>query len=125
MLPIRLDSERWLARLVFIMQYHHDQAGSGGAPAINNDTISRGGEAGGGGAPAINNYPVNRGEQAVDGSNNDTISHGEEAGVSGAPAINNGTVSRGEQAKDCNYYQQLIKLQSKEIKELKRKLYEQ
>jgi hypothetical protein len=48
-----------------------------------------------------------------------------QAGGGGAPAINNDTVSPGEQAKDSNYYQQLIKLQSEEIKELKRKSYEQ
>ena len=55
--------------------------------------------------------------------NNDTIGCGEEEGGGGAPAINNDTVSRGEQVNDKN--QQLIKLQSEEIKELKRKLYEQ
>jgi hypothetical protein len=120
------------------------QAGGGGEPAINNDTISCGGEAGGGGAPTINNNTINCGEQAMDGRNNDTISHGEEAGGNGEPAINNytigcgeeaggggaksinnDTVSRGEQSNNSNYYQQLIKLQSEEIKELNRKLYEQ
>ena len=75
----------------------------------NNDTISHGEEVGGSGAPAINN---------------DTIGCGEEAGGGGAKSINNDTVIRGEQSNNRNYYQQLIKLQSEEIKELKRKLYE-
>ena len=86
------------------------KGGGNGAPAINNDTISRGEEAGDGGAPAINN---------------DTISRGEEAGSGGAPAINNDTASRGDRADDSNYYQQKIKLQNDFIKELKRMLYEQ
>ncbi len=76
----------------------------------NNDTISHGEESGGNGEPAINNY---------------TIGCGEEAGGGGAKSINNDTVSRGEQSNNSNYYQQLIKLQSEEIKELNRKLYEQ
>ena len=81
-----------------------EQVGGRSAPAINNDTISRGGEAGGSGAPAINN---------------DTISCEGEAGGGGAPAIKNNTNNRGEQADNSNYNQQLIKLQSEEIKELK------
>ena len=61
------------------------QAGFGGAPVINNDTIGCGEQAGGVGAPAINN---------------DTVGCGEEAGGGGAPYINNNTINHGEQAWD-------------------------
>ncbi len=54
--PKRFCSKHYSAWLLI-------QAGGGGAPAINNDTIGCGEEAGGGGAKSINNDTVIHGEQ--------------------------------------------------------------